>query len=112
MNYLQRTIKLFLVLPGGQVVASNTKYTNLGSFISDIYQVVFYIATFVAFFWLVWGVFEYLIAGGDKNGIASARKRITWAIVGLIFVLMAYLVAQWGAQIILPADKVNRIPIL
>lgn len=75
---------------------------KLGRVLTEAYQVIFLIATFTAFVWLVWGVFEYLFAGGDKNGIASARKRITWAIFGLIFVLLAYLIAQWAGQVILP----------
>ncbi len=79
--------------------------TQLGTILTDAYQVVFLIATFTAFYWLVWGVFEYIFAGGDKNGIASARKRITWAIFGLIFVLLAYLIAQWAGQVILPDEK-------
>lgn len=79
--------------------------TKIGPLLSDIYQVVFLIATFTAFVWLVWGIFEYIFAGGDKNGIASAKKRITWAIFGLIFVLLAYLIAQWAGQVILTDSK-------
>lgn len=104
--------KLFLTLPGGNVITDpQTKFNSLGGVLSETYQVVFYIATFTAFAWLVWGVFEYIFAGGDKNGIASARKRITWAIIGLIFVLLAFLIAQWGAQVVLPKDKVQQLPI-
>jgi hypothetical protein len=79
--------------------------TTIGGFVSELYQVAFLIATFVALYWLAWGVFEYIFAGGDKQKLSSARGRITWAIVGLVFVLLAFLIAQYGAQIILPTGS-------
>ncbi len=97
---------------------SGFKYNGaqkFGTIFSDAYQLIFLIATFTAFIWLVWGVFEYIFAGGDKNGIASARKRISWAIFGLIFVLLSYLIAQWAGQVLLNESvnlKPSELPIL
>lgn len=88
---------------------------KFGTVFSDAYQLIFLIATFTAFIWLVWGIFQYIFAGGDKNGIESARKRITWAIFGLIFVLLSYLIAQWAGQVLLGGSvnlKPSELPIL
>ena len=90
------------LIPGFKFVGERA---NFGAVFSEAYQVIFLIATFTAFVWLVWGIFEYIFAGGDKTGIANARKRITWAIFGLIFVLLAYLIAQWAAQVILSGSE-------
>lgn len=79
--------------------------TSFGNVFSAATQIIFYIALFTALYWVSWGIFEYLFAGGAKEKLAGARKRITWAIVGLIFVLLAYLIAQYAAQIILPAGS-------
>ena len=88
---------------------------KLNTVLSDLYQIIFYVATFVALFWLAWGIFEYIFAGGNKEKLASARKRMTWAIVGLIFVLLAFLIAQFTAQVILPKGSnqpAESLPIL
>lgn len=72
------------------------------AFISQVFVVLIFLSTFLAFFWLVWGAFQYLTAGGNKERLAQARARITWALVGLVFIMLAYFVAQFAQQIILP----------
>ena len=99
--------KIALTLPGGNAVTQpnelTTKgFTNLASFISPLLNIVFYIVTFVAFYFLVWGAFAYLMARGSKEDLAKARARITWAIVGLIVVFLSYSIAKFGAEIFPP----------
>ena len=110
--------KIALTLPGGQTIEGpkdlRPEFNSLGGFLTEFYQVVFLLATFLAFYWLTWGVFEYIFAGGDKQKLGNARGRITWAIIGLIFVLLAYLLAQFLAQILLPTganQPANTLPI-
>ncbi|MBI4036545.1 hypothetical protein HY386_01530 [Candidatus Daviesbacteria bacterium] len=94
---------LSLQLPGGQTITSpQTKFSDLGSFISGLYEIVFYLAIFLAFFWLVWGAFQYIVAGGNKENLAKASARITWAIVGLLLVAVAFLIAQFVGQVLQP----------
>ncbi len=101
--------KLTLTLPGGQTIQNpeglRPEFNSLGGFLTQLYNVGFLIATFLALFWLTWGVFEYIFAGGNKEKLATARGRITWAIIGLIFVLMAFLIAQYAGQVLLPAGS-------
>ncbi len=66
-----------------------------GTVISEALTIVYYIATFLAFFWLVWGAFQYMAASGEKEKLHQARNRITWAIVGLLIIFAAFLVAQF-----------------
>lgn len=107
--------KLALTLPGGENIPDpQNKFHNTGEFISGLYQVTFLIAIFVALYWLAWGIFEYIFAGGDKQKLGSARNRIMWAIIGLIFILLAFLIAQFAAQILLPEGSnqpANILPI-
>ncbi len=44
----------------------------------------------VAFFFLLVGGFQWILAGGDKEGTEKARKRITAALIGLVIVFSAY----------------------
>jgi hypothetical protein len=76
--------------------------TKLGEVLSQLLIVIYFIATFLAFFWLVWGAFQYITAGGEKEKLAQARSRIIWAIAGLLIVLAAFMVAQFTQQILQP----------
>ena len=47
----------------------------------------------IAFFFLLIGGMQWILAGGDKEGTEKARKRITAALVGLAVVFSAYALA-------------------
>lgn len=65
-------------------------------------NMAFIISGFLMLIWLVWGVLQYIFAGGDKEGLAKARSRITWAIVGFLLVVIAFAVSQYAQQIFFP----------
>jgi hypothetical protein len=39
---------------------------------------------------IVWGGIEWAYSGGDKQRIAAARAKLTWAIVGVVIMLLAF----------------------
>lgn len=105
--------KLAIKLPGGNEVISppelQTKgFTNLASFISPLLNIAFYIAVFLAFYFLVWGGFQYITAGGKKEELAKARSRISWALIGLIVIFLAFFIAKFAAEIFTP--KIGGLP--
>jgi len=81
------------------------EYSNLGTVLSPLLDIIILLAMFLTFWWLVWGAFEYMTAGGGKEGLAKARARITWAIIGLLFILIAFLIAQFIEQILEPRNN-------
>lgn len=44
----------------------------------------------VAVFFIVWGGFKFIRSGGDPKQVEGARQSITYAIIGLVVVLLAY----------------------
>lgn len=46
-------------------------------------QAFLIIAALAAFFYMLWGAFEWITAGGESGKVESARKKITGAIIGL-----------------------------
>lgn len=82
---------------------------NLGSLLSGFYSIAFYLVTFLAFIWFVWGAFQYIFAGGDKEKLAKAKARLTWAVVGLVIFILAFVIAQFAAQILKP--KPGNVPL-
>lgn len=79
------------------------KFTDLGSVISATLEVVFIIAFFLTFIWMVWGAFHYIFAGGDKEQLAKARSRIITAVIGLLLIAISFALAQFVQQILSPA---------
>lgn len=65
-----------------QVDASNDKLQTILLF-------VFGLLAAISFLMIVFGGFRYVISIGDPSKIATARKTITYAIVGLIIALSA-----------------------
>jgi hypothetical protein len=57
------------------------------------------ISTTIAFMaltvWLVWGALKFFItSGGDPKALAHAWGSLTWALMGLFFLALAYLVLK------------------
>ena len=50
-------------------------------------------AALIAFFFLLVGGVQWIMAGGDKEGTEKARKKITNALIGLAIVFSAYAIA-------------------
>jgi len=45
--------------------------------------------------WLVWGALKFFItSGGDPKALAQAWSSVTWAFLGLFFLVLAYLVMK------------------
>lgn len=43
---------------------------------------------------LVWAGIKYLTSGGDKKAIQSATMTVTWGLLGILFLAIAWLVLQ------------------
>ena len=74
----------------GAVQQTGIPFTDLGILIRNILAVLFFAAGLAAFVFLIIGGIQYITAGGDPKAAASARDRITGAIVGLIIVVAAF----------------------
>lgn len=93
-------MKIALTLPGGQTIDNPVpQFKTLADFISPLLNIAFFIAVFLAFYFLVWGAYAYIFASGEKENLAKARARIRWALIGLMVVFMAYLIATYASEI-------------
>ncbi len=90
--------------PPGFKFANSDSQTSLGFVLSSFLNIVFLIAGFLMFYWLAWGVMQYIFAGGNKDALAKARARITWAITGFIILVISFAVSQY-AQTLLPVRE-------
>ena len=77
---------------------------SLGTIISEFASLALLIGGFLMFIWFVWGVFEYIFAGGNKDSLGKARKRMTWAIVGFLLFAISFAVSQYASTIFKPTS--------
>lgn len=51
-------------------------------------------AIVLALFFLVWGGIQWITSGGDKTKIQDARKKMMYAIIGLIICFLAFFIVS------------------
>jgi hypothetical protein len=83
--------------------------STLGFVMSEFITLLFYAGAFLTFAYLTWGVFQYIIARGEKEQLAKARQRITWSLIGFIFLIASVFIAQYTRAIFPQVDRFNRV---
>lgn len=78
----------------------NSNLNTAGGLISGLINIFFSIAIFMAFIYLIWGSFQYILASGKKEELAKARSRITWALVGLVVIFASYLIVKFATELL------------
>lgn len=86
-------------------------FATLGDFLSKILTFAFLIAIFVILVMLIWGAFEWITSGGDKEAVGKARGRIINALIGLAVLAVAFALARVAAQFLGFPDITQGIPV-
>lgn len=73
-------------------------YKTVGDFVTNIMTFAFTVAVLVVLVMLIWGAFEWITSGGDKESVGKARNRIINALIGLAVLAVAFALARVGAQ--------------
>lgn len=87
---------------GFEGLIDDTKY-NAPQFIRLGIQFLFTSAAVASFLFLLIGGVQWILAGGDKEGVEKARKKIMGAVIGLSLVLGTYALATLS-KIVLGTD--------
>ena len=87
-----------LHLPGATTVIrgplDNSKFINLSSLLNNAIPIILPIAGLILLAYLIWGGFEFLTSLGDPKKAASAKNKITYAIIGFFVIFAAYWIVQ------------------
>lgn len=73
-------------------------FKDLGNFITNTITLAFSVAVLIVLIMLIWGAFEWIGSGGDKEAVGKARNRIINALIGLAVLAVAFALAKVGAQ--------------
>jgi hypothetical protein len=48
----------------------------------------------VALFFIIWSGVRLVTSGGDQKKVEGARKTLTWAIIGLVIILLSFFIVN------------------
>lgn len=65
---------------------------GISNFLSTLITLIYIFASLIFIFMIVWGAFQWIISGGDKEAVANARKRITHAIIGIFILALSFVI--------------------
>ena len=77
----------------------NLTASKFGSVVSQIINILVIVAVVISIFILLWGGIKWIMSGGDKAKVESARSTIIAGIVGLVLVFLAYFIISVVAKI-------------
>lgn len=88
-----------LLTATGPVYAAKCGEAGAPACVSDIIPVIGKVISFLApaaaiafLIMLIIGAFKFLTSGGDPKGAASAKSTLTYAVIGLVLVIAAWLI--------------------
>lgn len=96
---------LTLTLPGfggkAQLTSpAKSEFKDIGSLVSGFSDVIFYISFILLFLWMLWGVFKYITAEGQKEALFKARNHIRWAMVGFVVIMLAFVFSRYAKDLV------------
>lgn len=80
---------------GGSGFAGLCGFTFGGNLVSGVINILFIIAILIALIYLIWGGIKWIMSGGDKQALQTAREHVIAAIVGLVVVFLAYFIVNF-----------------
>ncbi len=99
------------ISPPKDVAGNLIGYSDLGRFINNIITLAFILAILVVLIMLIWGAFEWIVSGGEKEAVGKARGRIINALIGLAVLAVAFALASVGGTFLgFDITKTIQIP--
>ena len=97
------SIKLFQ--PPGYGVKSNIG-TNaqaesiVETVLRNVISIFFAVGGIGVVVYFIWGAVDWILSGGDKEKVSSARKKMTHAIIGLVLLSLSYVIINIVGEIV------------
>lgn len=98
--------KIPITAPAGSI--TQLCLTQLPQF---LIQLIFIIGVIVAIIFIIYGGIKWVLSGGDKSAVESARNHIIAAIVGLIIVVGAFFIIGIIFQLVGADNPVTNLTI-
>ncbi len=80
--------------PQGMNFGGNDPVAGFGKLISFGINLFIIAAGMFLLIYMLWGAFDWIVSGGDKERIQKAQNKITNALIGMILVFIVIIVFQ------------------
>lgn len=67
----------------------------LGAVILRVLNAVFFFLGAIVVIYLIFGALKFVVSGGDPKAVTSAKNTMTYAIFGLVIILLSFLVLNF-----------------
>ncbi len=86
-------------IPGGEVTGvegmPDKGWDSFQGLVTWGMTVIMIGASLLCLFLLIMGGIQWITSGGDKSGIEGARKRIIYALIGLVIIFSSYFIINF-----------------
>jgi hypothetical protein len=89
------TVELGRSQPAG-VAQTNT----VGTILSNVLLIMFVVGGLSVLVFFIWGAMDWVLAGGDKEKIGAARKKITNSLIGLALLALSYFIITVAGEVV------------
>ena len=72
----------------------------LGAFLNNLLAILFSLVGFIFLFMIVFGAFQWITAGADKEAVAKSRARITNAVIGIVILSLAFFLTRFVGELL------------
>lgn len=96
---MEKLLAQSLQIGGQNITGPVTKFTNIADIINAAIGIIFPLALFILFVYLMWSGFDMIRNLGNPKLVESAKLRITNALVGIILLAISYWLAQIAQSI-------------
>lgn len=84
----------------GKIVFPSTKIGSISDLVGAIINWSLGLAGAFAVIAIVYSGIMYITAGGDAEKAANARKNLTWAIIGIVIIMLALVIVNTVIEVI------------
>ncbi len=65
---------------------------GINSILASIISLIFAVAAVVFIIMFLFSAVQMILSGGDKEALAKAKSRITWAIIGIVLLSLSFVI--------------------
>lgn len=110
LGNISRLAVLGLGLPLVAGAQSSNRIDQLPRQIGGTLNIVIVLLFALITIYFIWGVIQYVTAGGDDEKLAKGKKHMLWGIIGLAVVASAWGLARLLIEYVLGGGNVNPPP--
>lgn len=84
-------------IPG--IPAVGNPNASPGSLVSNGLRIMYILGGLAVLVFMVWGAFDWITSGGDKEKLSGAQKKITNSLIGLALLALSLFIVSLAGQI-------------